>query len=77
MRPAESPDQERRLTPSLAIGPEQEQALTYGIFDDALLGVNQFRLFYPHLDFVYEIFVYPDGEPESEVCVGIGEMTTA
>ncbi|KAL9065259.1 MAG: hypothetical protein Q9161_008338 [Pseudevernia consocians] len=53
--------------------PDQEQALTYGIFTDALQGLNNFRLFYPHLNFWYEIYVYP-GEEMLENYVGVGQL---
>ena len=42
--------------------PEQSEHLTYGIFSDSLRGINNFRLFYPHLDFAFEIYVYDDGD---------------
>ena len=45
--------------------------LTYGIFSDALRGLNNFRLFYPHLDFGFEIYVYDD---EDEQYVGRGYL---
>lgn len=37
-----------------AIDPDQEEALTYGIFTDASQDLNNFRLFYPHSSFLYE-----------------------
>ena len=67
-----------KLTPSLVIGVPGgvDLSLTYGIFCDATLGINQFRLFYPHLDFVYEIYVRHNEESESEYRVGTGELRT-
>ena len=46
--------------------------LTYGIFSDALRGLNNFRLFYPHLDFRFEIYVYDE---EGEQYVGRGLLS--
>ena len=45
--------------------------LTYGILLDTLTGLNNFRLFYPHLDFMYHIFVHPSDEDEHEVGMGL------
>lgn len=59
------------LTSKRTIGPYAEQVLTYGIFTDSLQGLNNFRLFYPHLNFGYEIYVYP-GEGQAETYVGRG-----
>lgn len=44
--------------------PEQLDHLTYGILGDALRGLNNFRLFYPHLDFAFEIYVYGGREED-------------
>lgn len=57
----------------LATDPDQEQSLTYGIVTDALLGVNNFRLFYPHLNFQFDIYVFPSIEHD-EVYVGNGQL---
>ncbi|CAF9939216.1 hypothetical protein IMSHALPRED_001252 [Imshaugia aleurites] len=51
-------------------GSQQEQALTYGLFTDALRGINDFRLFYPHLNFLYEIYVYL-GDEQTETYLDI------
>ncbi|KAM0800383.1 hypothetical protein BDR22DRAFT_889433 [Usnea florida] len=53
--------------------PGQAIHLTYGIWGDALTGLNQFRLFYPHLDFGFEIYVYDDDD--EELYVGLGYLS--
>lgn len=63
----------RLLILTLAIDPEQEQVLTYGIFTDVLQGINNFRLFYTHLSFWYDIYVYP-GEEGYKTYVGEGQL---
>ena len=55
------------------IVPGQHPTLTYGIFVDTLRGLNAFRLFYPHLDFNYEIFLYPS-EARLEYYLGLGTL---
>ncbi|CAD6586878.1 MAG: hypothetical protein ASARMPRED_002860 [Alectoria sarmentosa] len=62
------------LISRFTIDPDQAQGLTYGIFTDVLQGLNNFRLFYPHLNFFYEVYVYP-GEEEDENYVGIGQLS--
>ena len=47
-------------------------ALTYGMLADTLPGLNNFRLFYPHLDFDFEIFL-PQQE-DIEIQTGIGAL---
>lgn len=39
---------------------------------DVLQGINNFRLFYPHLNFMYEIYLDPGGE--EELYVGKGQL---
>ena len=43
------------------------------MFTDALQGLNNFRLFYPHLDFAYEVFVSLSVE-SSETYLAWGEL---
>ncbi|CAD6575573.1 MAG: hypothetical protein ASARMPREDX12_007381 [Alectoria sarmentosa] len=62
------------LISRFTIDPDQAQGLTYGIFTDVLQGLNNFRLFYPHLNFFYEVYVYP-GEEADENYVGIGQLS--
>lgn len=38
-----------------------------------LVGVNNFRLFYPHLNFLFDIYMIVD-EQEDEVYVGNGQL---
>ena len=49
--------------------------MTYGIFHDALRGLNDFRLFYPKLNFQYEVYIYPDDRGD-ENYIGLGHVTT-
>ncbi len=47
-----------KFDPGVVIHKEQEEALTYRIFTTVLQGLNDFRLFYPRLSFVYEIYEF-------------------
>ena len=49
--------------------------MTYGIFHDALRGLNAFRLFYPRLDFTYEVYIYPV-DPGEEDYIGLGQVSS-
>ena len=53
--------------------PDQTTELTWGIWSQALTGVSNFRLAYPGLYFVFEVYVYPGGSGD-ENYVGIGEL---
>ena len=51
-----------------------EVNMTYGMASDALRGANHFRLFYPHLNFFFIVFVYP-GEEERAIEIGGIELS--
>ena len=69
----ECPCLERVKTdPAIVIDKEQEEALTYKIFTTVLQGLNDFRLFYPRLSFVYEIYEFTT--PDDRVMLGEGDV---
>ena len=47
--------------------------LTYRLWATALTGLNNFRLAYLGLYFMFEVFIYP-GEEEPELYIAIGEF---
>lgn len=49
-----------------------EQALTYGIFTEVLRALNGFRLFYPRLSFVFEIYEFRTSD--NKVSLGEGDV---
>lgn len=48
--------------------------LTWGLWHTALRGVDNFRRFYPRLDVVFEIYIYPPGYEEDDNYLGIGYL---
>ena len=51
-------DANLEITP-VQIQPEQGPFLTWGLWHTALTGINNFRRFYPGLDFEFEVYVSP------------------
>ena len=49
-----------------------DEALTYGIFTEVLRGLNDFRLFYPRLSFVYEIYEFR--RSDDRILLGEGDV---
>ena len=50
--------------------------MTYGIANNALIGANKFRQFYPTLNFFFRIYVSLSSEPEPRF-VGVGELVVS
>ena len=56
-------------------GPKRQISLTWGIWTNALIGINRFRTAYPELEFLFSLSI-KDGGYE-KVAVGNGYLNTA
>ena len=53
---------------------EQVFFLTWGLWHTALRGVDNFRRFYPKLNVVFEVYIYPPGYEEDDNALGTGYL---
>lgn len=65
-------DVELEMNPAKA--DEEPFPLTWGLWYIALTGVDNFRRFYPRLNTVFEVFIYPPGYEEDDNHLGIGYL---
>ena len=60
-----------RVVPAMA-APPALVGPTWGIWTNALVGINRFRIAYPNLDFQFRVFVQQGGY--EEFCAAFGKL---
>ena len=66
-------DADLEMTPEKG-EPEQVPFLTWGLWHTALTGINNFRRFYPGLNFEFEIYVDPPEDDDVGFSIGHGYL---